>query len=119
MTRLVLAALAVMLVSGVWAQDAEHMQEYHADVQMDQWIRGLKRPDTGYSCCNQNDCAKTDAEWRGGQWWADFKGTMVPVPPEKELDVLSFDGDAYLCAKPDSPVTAPKILCFVKPGSGS
>ena len=115
----ILFALDLLLFGRAGAQDAEHMREYHADVQMDQWMRSLKRPGSGYSCCNERDCAKTDAEWKGGQWWADFKGTLVPVPPEKELDVLSFDGAAYLCAKPDSPVTAPKILCFVKPGSGS
>ena len=113
-------AFFLSMGEGTVAQQLDHMLQYHADADEDKWMQSLKRPDSpeGYSCCNKRDCAKTDAEWKTGQWWAEFKGVMVPVPPEKELDVLSFDGNALLCAAPDSPVAKPLIYCFVKPGMG-
>ncbi len=63
--------------------DEAHIHLYHADVQTDQWMRSLTRPDTGTSCCNLNDCNPTDAEWREGQWWAVYKGAWRAIPPEK------------------------------------
>lgn len=63
--------------------DAGHMEMYHGDAQHDQWMRSLKRPDTGTSCCSLRDCNPTDAKWHDGQWWANVLGTWRPIPPEK------------------------------------
>lgn len=79
------------------------------------WFKKLMRPDTGTSCCDIADCHRTDADWRGGQWWAVVQGQWTPVPPEKELrNKTSIDGDAYICSSqhPSSTVT---IYCFVPP----
>lgn len=78
------------------------------------WFKSLKQPKTGYSCCDISDCKRTDADWRGGQWWAMVKGEWTPIPPEKELDKLSIDGDAYVCSSPTR-----RIYCFVKPNLSS
>jgi hypothetical protein len=90
--------------------DEAHIHQYHASAEQDEWMRSLIRPDTGTSCCNLNDCSPTDAEWRGGQWWAVYKGAWRAIPPEKVLSKpLSMDGEAWLCAMERT------IFCFVPP----
>jgi len=37
-------------------------------------------------------------------------GEWTPIPPEKELDKQSIDGDAYVCSN-----SSRRIYCFVKP----
>jgi hypothetical protein len=74
------------------------------------WFKSLTQPGTGMSCCDMADCRRTDADWHGGQWWADVKGRWTPVPPEKELNKSSIDGEAYICTSPSG-----NIYCFVKP----
>ncbi len=101
-------------------EQAEHLEQYHSDSRMDAWIKGLKRPGGGFSCCNKSDCARTDAEWRGsgaqGAWWAQTRlGRYVRVPPGFVLDQPSIDGEAYLCATPNGN----PIYCFVRPDIGS
>lgn len=79
-----------------------------------EWFKSLKQPETGFSCCDISDCKRTEADWKDGQWWADVNGAYTPIPPDKELDVMSFDGEAYVCNSPNG-----KIYCFIKPGMGS
>lgn len=74
------------------------------------WFKSLRQPKTGYSCCDISDCRRADADWRNGQWWAVVDGAWTPIPPERELDKHSIDGDAYVCASPTR-----RIYCFVKP----
>lgn len=86
------------------------------------WFESLRQPGTGYSCCSISDCKKvpaTDVDWRDGQWWAivkDGKGVAewTPIPPEKELEKQSIDGDAYVCSSPSR-----RIYCFVRPDFGT
>lgn len=79
------------------------------------WFKSLTQPGTGQSCCDIADCMKTSAEWRDGQWWADVRGTMKPIPPERVLKTTaSIDGAAYVCSNP-----AGQVLCFVPPSPGS
>lgn len=112
MTRILLALAAIVTVTAAEGQDRGA------------WFKSLKQPGSGFSCCDVSDCKKTDAEWRDGQWWADYKGVMIPVPPKTEIDVLSLDGSAYLCANPNysaanGHIPQPTVYCFVKPGMGS
>jgi hypothetical protein len=74
------------------------------------WFEGLKMPGTAISCCDISDCRRTDADWRGGQWWATVNGMWTPIPPAKELTKRSIDGDAYVCAGPNR-----TVYCFVRP----
>ena len=114
MTRLVLAALAVMLVSGVGAQDAQHIQMYHDTPEKDAWFKSLRQPGSGISCCSKSDCERTKAEFIGGQWQAVVNGVWTVIPPEKLLDTMSYDGEAYVCNSPSG-----AIYCFVRPGGGA
>jgi hypothetical protein len=92
----------------------EHERIYHADQKSDEWFRSLKQPGSGFSCCDISDCKRTEADWRGGQWWAVVSGEWTPIPRDKELDKQSLDGDAYVCSSPNR-----RIYCFVRPDIGS
>ncbi len=105
-----LAGFCVAAIAMPVQADMSHMQRFHADAQSDTWMRSLMRPDVGTSCCNLNDCTPTDAEWKGGQWWAMIRGQMTPIPPEKIVrSPLSMDGEAWVC------VGTVTIFCFVPP----
>ena len=78
------------------------------------WFKSLRQPKTGFSCCDISDCRRAKADWRNGQWWAVVDGSWTPIPPEKELDKRSIDGDAYVCASPTR-----RIYCFVRPNFAS
>ena len=78
------------------------------------WFKSLRQPKTGYSCCDISDCKRTEADWRSGQWWAVVSGEWTPIPPEKELEKQSIDGDAYVCSSPSR-----RIYCFVRPDFGT
>lgn len=84
-----------------------------------QWFKSLLQPDTGYSCCDISDCAVTNARFVDGRWEAEYAGIFSLVPASKILDKESYDGRAYLCARPGDRVGAPTIFCFVKPGGQS
>lgn len=79
------------------------------------WFKSLKQNGTGYSCCDISDCKETDADWQDGQWWATVNGTWMPIPPDKELDVLSIDGDAYVCASPNDPELCSRLTRWLFP----
>ncbi len=78
------------------------------------WFKSLKQPGTGISCCDISDCRRAEADWRDGQWHAVVEGEWTPIPPEKELDKESIDGDAYVCSSPTR-----RIYCFIKPDFGT
>lgn len=89
------------------------------------WFKSLKQNGTGTSCCDVSDCRAVDADQdpKTSQWFVTIRpedrvspqlaGKTIPVPPEKVLDKLSVDGDAYLCSAPVG-----TIYCFVPPSRG-
>jgi hypothetical protein len=78
------------------------------------WFKSLRQPDTGFSCCDISDCRRAEADWREGQWWAVVGGEWTAIPPDKELEKQSIDGEAYVCSSPTR-----RIYCFVKPTFGT
>lgn len=82
------------------------------------WYRQLMRPDMQpkkMSCCNDEDCTATQAELRGGKWWAMRGNRWVEIPENKINTEESYDTSAHICyPKWD----AETIFCFVKPGAG-
>jgi hypothetical protein len=105
--RLVLVALAAvfLLVGEVRAHDI-----------YTQW----RMPDSGTSCCSNHDCYATDAEFKGGTWFAKRRedGRWLVVPSNKILkNQHTDDGKAHLCAPPPSP--ADIVYCFKPPEFGS
>jgi hypothetical protein len=101
MRALIIAAL-IGLAGPAWGQDKGD------------WFENLRQPKTGYSCCSIADCAKAEADFREGQWWAIVSGQWTPIPPDKELETQSFDGNAYVCSSPSR-----KVYCFVRPDFGT
>jgi hypothetical protein len=114
MIRLILALALAMIAGGAGGQNAEHIQMYHDTPEKDAWFRSLRQPGSGVSCCSKNDCERTDAVFSKGQWQAVVNGAWTVIPPEKELDTMSYDGEAYVCNSPKG-----AIYCFVRPGGGA
>jgi len=80
----------------------------------------LKRPDTGTSCCSSWDCYPTEAQFKGGTWFAlrreDRK--WIAVPDHLILkNEITQDGKAHVCAT--RPEAGDIVYCFKPPESGS
>jgi hypothetical protein len=104
MDHLMRMACGVLLTASMISIGPAHAEDRGA------WFKSLRQPNTGISCCDVADCRRTDANWHGGQWWAIVEGEWTPIPPEKEVDRQSIDGEAYVCSG-----RSHRIYCFVKP----
>lgn len=98
----------------VWAVGSARGQEQsRAD-----WFKGLRQPDTGYSCCDISDCKVLqagDVDWADGGWKANVDGEWTTIPDNKILnDKMHPEGLGVVCASP-----ARRIYCFIRPGMGS
>jgi hypothetical protein len=114
---LIFIAAAVALGLTIAVAYAHDMAAWN-DKKRGDWFNSLKQPN-GQSCCNLQDCEPTDAEQRGGQWWAVVRGRWKAVPPEKVLThPLSIDGEAYICASANGDPKFATIYCFIKPIPG-
>lgn len=60
-----------------------------------------KQPGNGASCCNETDCAPTQARWLPdrGQWEAKYGEKWVLIPNNRILPFEAPDGNAHLCAQ--------------------
>jgi hypothetical protein len=70
-----------------------------------------QRPDTGGSCCNNQDCRQASARFNGQLWEVLLDGEWVEVPPGRVLDPSKEpnpDGMHHVCAGP-----ARYIYCFM------
>jgi hypothetical protein len=82
-----------------------------------------KQPGNGASCCNDKDCAPTQARWNGRQWEALFNGKWISIPHERVLKHEAKDGNAHLCADyaPNGwdgpPSDEVVVFCFVPPAA--
>lgn len=112
--------LAFVLFVAAWPLKAQHRHHPPEHVQLhESFYRNLVRPDQPGaqpgSCCGNYDCYPTQAEVRGGQWYALRREDQawIPVPHERVIrDETSPDGRAHLCAVPGF------VYCFVPPPSG-
>ncbi len=104
MDHLIRMMCCVLLTSALWPAQPAFSEDRGA------WFKSLTQPKTGLSCCDIADCHRTEADWHGGQWWAVVDEKWTPIPPEKELDKQSIDGEAYVCSGPQR-----FVYCFVKP----
>ncbi|HUU99271.1 MAG TPA: hypothetical protein VM487_26355 [Phycisphaerae bacterium] len=131
-----LAALVWALIPSAEA-DERHMADYHSDPEFGAWLKGLKRPGNGLSCCSLNDCRRTEAEWRDGRWWAVVerhdRSEWEAIPPDVVLDHKAIDEFAYVCngsggpahenyssfsGVTEAPAWDGQIYCFVPPLQG-
>jgi hypothetical protein len=105
--------LAVLFVFGTLQRaDAEDRSS---------WFQSLRVPSTKASCCDVSDCQRTEADWRGGHWWAVVDKKWREIPNKSVLThPVSIDGSAYVCAgSPTWSISGlgrdPPIYCFVPP----
>jgi len=76
------------------------------------WVRTLKQPNGGSSCCSIADCRPAEAVFgEDNHWHVILGGKSETVPDDKILEDETFNGDAWVCS------VAGTILCFVKPGA--
>jgi len=133
---IVLSAVFLSLTAGGTAlahDDLARKMQAGGDPTRADWFESLKTP-TGASCCDDRDCRRTIAEWRGAtrSWWAFVNAEWRQVPAKAVLpSPPSIDGYAYICMGEDSvgdtrhamsgmkgPLPG-QIYCFVPPDFGS
>ena len=113
---IVLAAHIVGLTLVVSARDYGQYEDVPQHIR--DWFKALKSPRYGNSCCDESDCARTEARTHGDQWEARAPdGSWVVIPPDRiVLDQGNPTGEPILCAS-DSGEARWRVLCFV-PGPG-
>ncbi|MGE0424561.1 MAG: hypothetical protein AB7O88_20045 [Reyranellaceae bacterium] len=98
--------LALPLAPGAQAQDGQHGVGHAAH---HEWYKTLISPQTGASCCNNEDCRPTRAYVDDdGAWHALLDGQWISVPREKVLNTKAPDGNSHICANQFG-----MIFCFV------
>ena len=107
----------IFLATPIAAQDIHHHEGMSPEV--DRFYSTWLQPNEGrqryYGCCSRLDCYPTDAQFRGGHWWARHRetGNWIIVPSHKvEHDQPdgrdSPDGRTHMCASPTG-----VVYCFV------
>jgi hypothetical protein len=81
------------------------------------WFKALRNPQTGRNCCDQSDCAPTEARTHGNQWQAKTpNGAWITIPADKVVhNQGNPTGEPVLCAIEDE--EGWRVFCFV-PGPG-
>jgi hypothetical protein len=89
------------------------------------WYKGLTRPDTKGSCCDDQDCRPTRARFNAttGNWEAVKDGRWITIPPSKIIDgdvPQEAAGEAHLCAPPPTwtQYGPDEVFCFIRPSGG-
>jgi hypothetical protein len=112
----ILAAHVAGLTLVVSARDYGQYEDVPQHIR--EWFKALKNPRYGNSCCDESDCARTEARTHGDQWEALAPdGSWVTIPPDRIVhDQGNPTGEPILCAS-DSGGGQWRVLCFV-PGPG-
>ena len=85
------------------------------------WFKRLNNPRLGMPCCEESDCARTEARTRGGSWEAKAPdGSWVTIPHESIVtDQGNPTGEPILCSYNNWYGNGGwMVFCFV-PGPGS
>jgi hypothetical protein len=84
------------------------------------WFKRLKNPRTGLPCCEEADCARTEARTRGSGWEARAPdGSWIAIPPESMVtDQGNPTGEPILCSYMSFEGNWWDVYCFV-PGPSS
>jgi hypothetical protein len=105
--RIIFALSIFPATSLVWAHDGIN----------DQWYESLTIPGTSNRCCSGYECQPTEAELRGGHWWAVRPdGGWIEVPDGLVIrDKGNPVGRPILCMLADES-EVPQVRCFVPGG---
>jgi hypothetical protein len=90
----------------------EHVPDYIRD-----WFKALKNPRTEGNCCDESDCARTEARTHGNEWEARAPdGSWISIPADRVVhDQGNPTGEPVLCSYEGE--EGWRVLCFV-PGPG-
>jgi hypothetical protein len=126
MTIVVIVALFYSLPAG--AEEGHSHEHQMAHGAYHRLYNGIMRPDVkNSSCCNEQDCAPTEAKWDSvrKRWTALKYGQWVDIPPSKIVprDQVpdGLGADPHLCAPPPSrsPFDKDEVFCFIEPDGGT
>ena len=67
-TAVALVARILDPTLGVYARDYGQYEDVPQHIR--DWFKALKNPQTGGNCCDQSDCARTEARTHGNEWEA-------------------------------------------------
>lgn len=109
-TAAVLTALALLTLAHAHSPEG-------SDPAMAGWFRSLTRPDTGTSCCTEQDCDIIDmsnVSIRDGIYWVRDPRPgpdeeWLRVSPTRVLDRENPTGKYVVC------ITGHTVLCFLRP----
>jgi hypothetical protein len=115
LAALTLAAQITGLTPGVHARDYGQYNDVPQHIR--DWFKGLKNPRNGGSCCDQSDCARTEARTHGNAWEARApNGAWLSIPDDRVVfNHGNPTGEPILCAIEDE--EGWRVYCFV-PGPG-
>lgn len=104
------------LTSGAYARDFGQYNDVPRHVR--DWFKALKNPRDGGSCCDQSDCARTDARTHGNAWEARApNGAWVSIPDDRVVhNQGNPTGEPILCAIEDE--EGWRVFCFVPGPNG-
>jgi hypothetical protein len=115
--KVAIAAVALILCPtlGLYARDYGQYEEIPQHIR--DWFKALKNPQTGGNCCDQSDCARTEARTHGNGWEARApNGSWITIPADKVVhNQGNPTGEPILCTVEDE--EGWRVLCFV-PGPG-
>lgn len=112
-SRLLLAAFVAAGSTGAHARD--YGQYSNVPNHLRNWFKSLYNRRTGVHCCNDTDCARTEARTVDGKWQAKAPdgSSWIAVPPESVVvDQGNPTGEPILCGVPDEGSGGAE-LCFV------
>ena len=111
-----LAAQMTGLTPGLYARDYGQYNDVPQHIR--DWFKGLKNPRNGGSCCDQSDCARTEARTQGNARQARApNGTWLSIPDDRIVQSYGNPtGEPILCAIEDE--EGWRVFCFV-PGPGA
>jgi hypothetical protein len=116
-----LLAVAVQIGGSTVDADARDRGQYN-DVPryIRNWFKALRNP-LGTYCCDQSDCARTEARTIGNQWQAKTpNGAWIAIPDDKVVhNQGNPTGEPILCTLENREKELGwEVLCFVPGPSG-
>jgi hypothetical protein len=79
------------------------------------WLRSLKVPGTGESCCGVADCRHFRVEWRNGGPAVEYGGVWLPIPDQAVIRGSDNPtGEDVTCVAPhwSGGIPDPRVLCY-------
>jgi len=114
-----LAGAALVAAGALNAHARDYGQYSDSPRHLRDWFKRLQNPRTRMPCCEEADCARTEARIRGANWEAKAPdGAWITIPHESVVtDQGNPTAEPVLCSYSDYQ-GGWMVFCFV-PGPGS